>query len=95
MGSAYPDRDADGAGVTGVRYDAPHRGPHGQQTARSMVPMRTAVPVRAVVLKRIAGSFGSPAVPSGLPSDCAVRRLRPCHTQVLVSCGRRFRWVLG
>jgi hypothetical protein len=25
----------------------------------------TAVPVRAVVLKRIAGSFGSPAVPSG------------------------------
>jgi hypothetical protein len=56
-----------------------------------MVPVGIAVLVRAVVRKQIAGPFGSP----GVPSDCAIRRLRPCHTQVLVSCGRRFRQVLG
>jgi hypothetical protein len=60
-----------------------------------MVPVRTAVPVRAVVREQIVGPFGSPAVPSDLPSGRAIRRLRPCHPQVLVSCGRRFRWVLG
>ena len=71
-----------------------------------MMPVRTAVPVRAVVRKQIAGAFGSPAVPSGR----AIRGLRPCHLQapavpsgtvwpchprVLVSCHRGFRRVLG
>ena len=60
-----------------------------------MVPVGTAVPVRAVVRKQIAGPFGSPTVRSDLPSSRAVRRLRPCHPRVLVSCGRGFRWVLG
>jgi hypothetical protein len=71
-----------------------------------MVPVRTAVPVRAVVRNQIAGGFGSPTVPSGR----ATRRLWPCHQQapavpsagsgrairgVLVACDRGFRRVLG
>ena len=51
----------------------PSRTAHDQQAARSMVPVRTAVPVRAVVRKRIAGPFGSPTVLSG----CAVRTCCP------------------
>jgi hypothetical protein len=56
-----------------------------------MVPVGTAVLVRAVVRKQIVGPFGSPTV----PSDCAICRLRLCHPRVLVSCGRGFRRVLG
>jgi len=44
---------------------APRCGPRDQQAACSMVPVGTAVPVRAVVRKQIAGPFGSPTVPSG------------------------------
>jgi len=43
---------------------APRCGPRDQQAACSMVPVGTAVPVRAVVRKQIAGPFGSPTVPS-------------------------------
>ena len=116
-GPIHPNRAADGAGVTGVRYGVSAAARTTNEPPAPMVSVGTAVPVRAVVLKRVANPFGSPAVPSDLPSDSAVRRprpcrpqartvpsagpgrairgLQPCHTQVLVSCGRRFRWVLG
>ena len=58
-----------------------HRVQRDQQAARSMVPVRTAVPVRAVVRKQIVGTFGSPTVPSGR----AIRRLRPCRPLVPAS----------
>ena len=118
-GPIHPHRAADGAGVTGVRYGASAAARTTSKSPAPMVPVGTAVPVRAVVLKRFAGPFGSPTVPvrpavrpavgpcrptrrRAVPSDSALRRLRPGHPQaptghpqVLVSCGRRFRWVLG
>jgi len=49
-------------------------GPRDQPAACSMVPVGTAVPVRAVVRKQIVGPFGSPIVPSG-------RAVGLCHLQ--------------
>jgi hypothetical protein len=82
--SRPPDRLPDPVG-------RPRRGPRDQQAARSMVPVRTAVPVRAVVRKQIASPFGSPTV----LSDRAVRGFQPCYPQVPASRRRGFRRVLG
>jgi hypothetical protein len=69
-----------------------------------MVPVRTAVPVRAVVREQIAGPFGSPIVPSDravrtcsptVLSYRAIRRFRPCRSPVPASRRRGFRRVLG
>ena len=60
----------------------PRCGPRDQQAACSMVPVGTAVPVRAVVRKQIAGPFGSPTVPSDLPSSRVVRPCRPLAPNV-------------
>jgi hypothetical protein len=64
-----------GAGVTGVRYGT-RAANRATSEPPAMVPVRTAVPVRAVVRKRIVSPFGSPACRPTVPPGRAVRTIR-------------------
>ena len=102
-GPIHPDRAADGAGVTGVRYGA--RAATARPASRLLDGACAYHGARARCgAQADRRPFGSPTVLSSraaqpccptVPSDRAIRRLRPCHPRVLVSCGRGFRRVLG